>query len=293
MAHDDLFDLKAERDEWHDNAPKDGSSKNKRRNRDSSSGDSSGTVIIIVTLILAVLLGALGYWVSEQFNQVYGQFDRVNQQFDLLSKRVKVLESKLDVSNDNMLNSDAAVKATLKEHGSEIRKLWGISYDRNKKSIKANQDALKSLKKTAKQLQAESKAYSGKFKATEQKLSSLGGQLGDIDFKATMAKLSSSQKASETKLNALSEKVEPIGSLLEKQAVEVKLQAKKVNELNDELLRSITDLQIQLNDESLKKKVNKLSGLIDSIDKNRSRVNSELVKLSNRVNELQKASVSP
>lgn len=295
MAHDDLLDLKAERDDWQNNAPSDRSSKKKGNKAPASSGGNN-TGLIIITLALALLLGAMGYWVAGQFNQVYGQFDRVTQQFELLSQRVKTLEGKLDLSNDTMSSSDAAVRATLKEHGSEIRKLWGVSYDTNRKAIKANKTALTSLKSTANQLQKESKILASQIKEAEAQLTALSKQLGSMDFKGSIAKLRESQNSlkeiqskSEQKLASLSEKMKPISSTLESHRADSVAQSKKIKELNDELLRSITDIQIQLNDESLKKRVDKLSGLIDSIDKNRSRVNAELVKLSNRVNELQKA----
>jgi DNA repair exonuclease SbcCD ATPase subunit len=293
MSHDDFLDLKAERDDWHRPSKVEGKreTNNNLSSGDSGSNGSGGIITVIITLILAVLLAGLGYWVAEQLDRVYEQFERTNQQLDLISRRVQVLESKLDVSNDSMASSAAAFKATLKNHDSEIRKLWGVSYDRNRKSIQANKNeldgllkSLKALKKSNDQLAKASislKTEIGQLKKLEltQQLTRINGQLTNQE--SALSKASSDVKT-------LSEKLAPMSSLVEGQQNAIQVNQRKIKELNNELVRSLTDVESQLNDKTVENRVKKLAELVDSIDKSRSRVNSELVKLSGRVNDLQK-----
>ena len=283
MSHDDLLDLKAERDDWQTVSR---SSKPKfEQEKKERSG--SGIVPVLISLILAVLLAGMGYWVAEQINQIYDQFDRTNHQLDLLSQRVEVLEGKLDISNDSMANSAAAFKATLKEHDSEIRKLWGVSYDRNRKTLQTHTKkidqlnaSIAGLKSSSDKLAQQVKSVSADYKNVEA-----------LKLAETIPSLKKDLKTANENLNALTGKLDPLLPKLSGYQETIAENTQQIKELNDELLRSITDIQIQLNDDSLDKEVDELASLINSIDKNRSRVNAELVKLSNKVNELQKANL--
>ncbi|GLQ30964.1 hypothetical protein [Litoribrevibacter albus] len=281
MAHDDLLDLKAERDDWQ--TTKRSPKKVETTVKESPSG-SGGMFAIIVSLILAVLLAGMGYWVADQFDRVYDQFDRTNQQINLLSQRVQVLEGKLDISNDSVASSEAAFRATLKEHDSEIRKLWGVSYDRNRKSIQDQEKEIASLKASSKSVKSQTDKISASLTKVDQKVN----ELTKLKLSDALASIRQDIKQSSDLINALSQKINPYLPKLEEYQASITANTKQIKDLNDELLRSVTDLQIQLNDDSLDKEVNKLSKLIESIDKNRTRVNAELVKLSGKVNDLQK-----
>lgn len=284
MAHDDLLDLKAERDDWQTTkrAPK-------RNQTVEKEPGNRGVFAIVVSLVLAVLLAGMGYWVAVQLERVYEQFERTNHQLSLLSQRVGVLEGKLDISNDSMASSEAVFRATLKEHDSEIRKLWGVSYDRNRKAIKDNEDAISVLKGTAKSIQTENK----KMAETLSNVDTSVAELSKLKLSESLSSLKKGLNENSKLVEDLSQKVSPYLPKLQQYQSSIESNSKQIKELNDELLRSVTDLQIQLNDDSLDKEVNELSELIRSIDKNRARVNAELVKLSNKVNDIQKKMTSP
>tara|TARA_B100000809_G_scaffold149363_1_gene146889 strand:- start:4483 stop:5295 length:813 start_codon:yes stop_codon:yes gene_type:complete len=76
--------------------------------------------------------------------------------------RLQALESRLDFSNEESNQSVEAISAKLKWADAEIRKLWGVSYDTNRKTIKANSNTIKTnssqLAKTEKQAKAATKA---------------------------------------------------------------------------------------------------------------------------------------
>lgn len=111
---------------------------------------SIGLIWRFLVLILMCGLGGLGYFFVEQterLSQLQGRFDE--------------LEAKI-VSTDESLNESGTALAvklkdqgeTLDKHWSEIKKLWGVSHDRNRKKIEAQEKTLAAQSKTVKNLQA-------------------------------------------------------------------------------------------------------------------------------------------
>lgn len=60
--------------------------------------------------------------------------------------RVTELEGQLELSGDKSIASNAAIQAKLKWADSEIRKLWGVSYDKNRKTLKSQKTDINALK---------------------------------------------------------------------------------------------------------------------------------------------------
>src|SRR5690625_6143823 len=61
--------------------------------------------------------------------------------------RITDVERRLDVTYDESVGSIEAVQAKLQWADSEIRKLWGVSYDTNRGNITANREQIAALKK--------------------------------------------------------------------------------------------------------------------------------------------------
>ena len=119
-----------------------------------------------LVLLLILGLGGLGYFFVEQ-----------TEQFSTLQSRFNELEAKI-VSTDESLNESGTALAvelkdqgtTLDKHWSEIKKLWGVSNDRNRKKIEAQEKTLASQSKNVKNLQ-------GSMSARKKEISSLIGKL--------------------------------------------------------------------------------------------------------------------
>ena len=131
-----------ERDEVHPRARSRGratTDKPKKSNRPSSEpragGGAGNRVVIWLLCILVVGLSGASAW-------LYLQTQTLNQQRETLAQRVADIESRLSVTDESMSQSGAALQAALVEHRgeldehmSEIRKLWGVAYDRNRVAI--------------------------------------------------------------------------------------------------------------------------------------------------------------
>lgn len=96
-----------------------------------------------LALVLAFAgLGAAGF--------IYWQLTQTQQMLVVSQARIAQLEGKFELTDDEANSSNATIQAKLKEANSEIRKLWGVSYDTNRKAIEANTAKLKSVEKLAK-----------------------------------------------------------------------------------------------------------------------------------------------
>ncbi|WP_288132269.1 hypothetical protein [Microbulbifer sp.] len=134
---------------------------------ESSGGGSSFLTIVALMLGLAGL-GAAGF--------LYNEGQKTNAELAAAEQRIVQLEKRFEMSGEESAASVEVLGAKVKENLSEIKKLWGVSYDTNRKSIAANKAAAASAKQ---EVAALSKKVSGvesglkKVAALESELASL------------------------------------------------------------------------------------------------------------------------
>ncbi|MCV6604094.1 MAG: hypothetical protein OIF34_02245 [Porticoccaceae bacterium] len=92
-----------------------------------------GWKVLVVLLFLALVAVAWFGWQQQQ------NLQSLQSNFDQLTERLASTDDSLSKSGDALLLKIKEQNDTLKKHWSEIRKLWGVSNDRNKKSIEKNQ----------------------------------------------------------------------------------------------------------------------------------------------------------
>ena len=96
---------------------------------------SINTWIALLLAAIAVGIAGMGY---IQLMQAQVTLQEQRTQLKNQQGRIVELENQLALSDDESAQSLVAISARLKEANSEIRKLWGVSYDTNRKAIKAN-----------------------------------------------------------------------------------------------------------------------------------------------------------
>ncbi|MBY6191296.1 hypothetical protein KUV95_14640 [Microbulbifer agarilyticus] len=105
-----------------------------------TSGGGGSSFLAIVALMLALAgLGGAGF--------LYTQWQATVAQLKDADARIVQLEKRFEMSGEESAASVEVLNAKVKENASEIRKLWGVSYDTNRKSIAANKASAASAKK--------------------------------------------------------------------------------------------------------------------------------------------------
>lgn len=115
-----------------------------------------GFVAVFALLLALAGIGGSGYLAWEL----------VNAQEDLAEARQRIagLETRLNIDSDEASQTLDQIQDKLKWADSEIRKLWGVSHDTNRKKITANEDSINNL--TRKLGQVEKDAASARAAAT-------------------------------------------------------------------------------------------------------------------------------
>ena len=112
--------------------------------------ESGGGLWKLLVLILMLGLGGLGYFFVQQTEQ----FTQLQNRFDNLEAKIVSTDESLNQSGTSLSIKLKDQEAELDKHWTEIKKLWGVSYDRNRTNIEAQKNTLEAQNKTLKGLQA-------------------------------------------------------------------------------------------------------------------------------------------
>jgi chromosome segregation ATPase len=211
-----------------------------------------GVLWKVLVLILMLGLGGLGYFFvqqTEHLDQLQGRFD------DLEAKIVSTDES-LNQSGTSLGIKLQSHDEVLNKHWAEIKKLWGISYDRNRKNIEAQKKVVDAQAKSLKGLQA-SRA------ARKKEVASLIGQQdkskksleavvnASLAAKLEMNDLVNQSQGAADKVNRFEKNLETLKQNLNARVAE-----------NEEAINAIDAYRLQLNRtvQQLQQQVNTLSG---------------------------------
>lgn len=111
-------------------------------------------------VVLAVLIGGLavaGWFIAEQYQRLEAESSALAD----ARSRLEVLEDRLRVTDEALTERGETTSEQINFWESEIRKLWAVSNDRNKKWIEDNQKAIASLQQSLSGLQATSREIQG------------------------------------------------------------------------------------------------------------------------------------
>ena len=170
-------------------------------------------------------------------------------------------EGELSETGAELEESDTGAQKKLKFLESEIRKLWGISYDRNRKAIAASDDAIKQqgieLKNIASQIKQQTKGLTEvTAKVDKSRASAVALQSEVILLRELNDQLSAQLKAIEdASSSAIAEVRQSISMLQEAPSVEGRVRSNEV--------------------------------AIEAIDASRLQLNERIVALDSRLNDLQ------
>lgn len=117
------------------------------------SGGDGGARMIGINLILAILVVGLvmaGWFIANQHQML----TKDQATMAAAQKRIAILEDRLRITDEAMTNTGQNTREQIDFWEAEIRKLWAISNERNRKWIKDNESGLKKQAQTLASVQA-------------------------------------------------------------------------------------------------------------------------------------------
>ncbi|MFE8073261.1 hypothetical protein QQM79_19545 [Marinobacteraceae bacterium S3BR75-40.1] len=234
--------------------------------------------VVALLIVLLVAVSAVGGWLLYKQNQEVNRLasnlgdaqDWINQSKLSLAR----FEGQLTETDQELAQSGDKVGDKMAFLESEIRKLWGVAYDRNRKAIKANDDQLAKLQKTLEKADGKLSELTSKLDSQAQKLEQLNTQVARID---KVEEAVSGLRAD------LGQKVDELGSQVSRQAQQQKLALDEVRARVSALERKLRQQDSQAEVAALRKELGDLKTVVDSIDAFRSQITSRLLQLESRV----------
>ena len=171
------------------------------------SGGGGSSALAAVALIIALAgVGAAAF--------LYNQWQATRVKLVDADSRIAELEKRFEMSDEESSASVEVLNAKVKDNASEIRKLWGVSYDTNRKDIAANKSAVDSAAKSAAAVKKELATLSGKvngLSASVNKIAAVESALAELrksnttsqrDTKDALAKMERQLASVRTELTA-------------------------------------------------------------------------------------------
>ena len=221
------------------------------------------TVWLMMVVIASVVswLGWEGYKQQQLLNATTAELNDALvfiRQSKLLMAR---FEGELSETGAELEESDTGAQKKLKFLESEVRKLWGIAYDRNRKAIAASDDEIKQqgveLKSIASKLKQQAKSLTEATAKTDKSIASTAALQSEVILlKELNEQLSVQLKTIEdASSSAIAEIRQSLNALKDRQTVEGRV---RMNEV-----------------------------AIEAIDASRLQLNERIVALDRRLNDLQ------
>lgn len=211
---------------------------------------------MVSTVLLGILVALLGAWFYRELGTLRGQVD---QTLNDSSRQLGDLASQLSATDESLNQSSGKITDTLDLHDSEIRKLWGVSNDRNKKWIQDLQAAVATLEKQRGQLSK-----------------SVDGLRGDLkSLQASVKQTETARTQLQTRIDLLTDTVRQLEGKLSAQQKVTDALAKLKPQLD-----AVARLQSQ--GEGLDVRLAELEAAINAVDAYRREVNVRLDKLEGR-----------
>jgi len=200
-----LSGIRPERDEIRSNTakvkrPAGGASRQAPRPSPRVNNASSPLALIaLIVALLGVGTGGFSFWKLQQSEVARTDAER----------RIAELEGRLNLTSDESSQSVTAIHEKLDWADSEIRKLWGVSNDKNKKSIQANTRKLTAINKLAKSAADDAKKAKASSDSQKSILASVRTQTNEQQLLLTRVSESSSDSRQQLRdVDALAKQLE-------------------------------------------------------------------------------------
>ncbi|MDO6443668.1 hypothetical protein [Marinobacter sp. 2_MG-2023] len=265
-----------------------------------SNGGGSGRsgLAVLWLLVIAVAVASIAGWYSQ--NQRIQMLEGQLEEADYWARQSKLalarFEGDLSQTGENLQEHGASLaeqldaqKKQLDVADSEIRKLWAIANERNKKRLDEHQDRIAAAEGG---LTETKKAVADVESTVEQVRTSLGADVAALtkQTETSVAALEDSSRQASEQLTSLSKQLADVDQVVERRVrrfeQEQKLGIDGMEGRLAALERKLADLSGNDGNQALRTELAALQKNVQAIDSSRAQLTSRLVRLSEEVNQL-------
>ena len=221
------------------------------RRRPASGSSAGGGRMLGTNLILAVLVAGLvvaGWFIANQHQLLTAE----KKALDAAESRIALMEERLRMTDETLIDSEKDTEEQIGFWESEIRKLWAVSNERNRKWIKDNEAALAKLTKTLTAIETSNRDLGtavGRHEAAFKQQQAIIDQLTSMEI--AIQQMASTQRDIVDRVNSASQSVASLNAGL----------AGRVSE-NEQAVAAIDAYRVQVNTRlaDIERKIDSMSG---------------------------------
>ncbi|SBS37784.1 Chromosome partition protein Smc [Marinomonas spartinae] len=243
-------------------------------------------IYLLLFLILAAAAGA-GYWLWQQNLQLRNELSGAKN-------KIENLDNQLLAADVSANKKGQSLEDRIKDNESEVRKLWAVAYDRNRKNISDNGDAIDALNKKFALLkdnvssQGQRVAMQGNsFNDLENNYKKLIKSVSDVTDK--VKPLSSDMSDLKSNLTKMSDKLAKLEKNIAAQSDNNDAQALDIDQVSQDLSslqKKVAKLGGGSDLTTMKQELSKHQDAINSNDAFRAQVNSEILRIRKQINQI-------
>ena len=259
-------------------------------------GHGSSAMLWVLLIVLAVAGGAGWYSQEQRVQALEGQLEEADYWARQSKLALARLGGELSETGENLQERGATLEEQIAAHtkrldtaDSEIRKLWAIANERNKKRLDEQQERIAALESGL----AEGKQAIGALEASVEKArSSLSADIVALkqQTETSITALQEASRQATDQLTKLSQQLADVDQVIESRIRRFEQEQKlgisgmegRISALERETDELAGDGRVQ----ALRNEVASLKRTVESIDASRSQLTSRLVRLSEEVNQL-------
>lgn len=259
-------------------------------------GRGSSAMLWVLLIVLAVAAGAGWYSQEQRVQALEGQLEEADYWARQSKLALARFEGELSETGESLQERGASLEDQLAAHtkrldtaDSEIRKLWAIANERNKKRLDEQQERIAALESGL----AEGKKSIGALETSVEKVrSSLSADIAALkqQTETSITALQDANRQATEQLTKLSQQLADVDQVIETRIRRFEQEQKlgisgmegRISALERETDELAGDGRVQ----ALRNEVASLKRTVESIDASRSQLTSRLVRLSEEVNQL-------
>ena len=187
--------------------------------------------LVLALLVAGLLIG--GWFIVNQHQLLTAE----KKALDDAEARIAQLEDRLRMTDETLIDSEKDTEEQIGFWESEIRKLWAVSNDRNKKWIEDNRNAIAELKKSLGSIEASNREFGtaiGRHEAAFKQQQAIIDQLTSMEI--SIQQLAGTQRDIVDKVNSATQSVASLNSGL----------SNRVRD-NEQAVKSIDAYRVQVN----------------------------------------------